>query len=176
MAKLSVFYKSIAICLFVLSFKTFCIAQTVLSPSNSAGQITMRITPMNGSRPLEGVSIKLYQDTVLLEERRTVKPDGWNESAQTINLLLRANNKYTLVLFREGYIRLFITLDTKVPGALVANKAFITSVDVKMLEAAKYPNLQGSDFPLVLLQYDPEQKKFLSNRKYAENMKTMLEK
>jgi hypothetical protein len=162
-------YQLLPVCLFFIFIHT-TIAQT------SGPAIDMKITPMVNGSALPGVSIKLYQDTVMLLDTRTVTPDGWNETAETIDLHLKANSKYTLVLTKDEYIKMVITLDTHLPSDIPSDKPFITQADIKMLRADKYPNLVDSDFPLVLLQYDKEAKKFLPSKTYANNIKAMLAK
>ena len=142
----------------------------------TVGEIQMNITPLDNGAPLPGVSIKLYQDTILLLDTRTVRPDGWVEAAETAALHLKRNSKYSLVLTKEAYIKLVITIDTHLPPDISSGKTFLTQADIKMLKADKYPNLQDSDFPLVLLQYDKEAKKFLPSKTYVANIRAMLVK
>jgi hypothetical protein len=162
-------YQLLSVCLFFIFMRT-------TNAQTSGPAIDMKITPVENGSALPGVSIKLYQDTVMLLDTRTVTPDGWNENAENAVVYLKANSKYTLVLTKDEYIKMLITLDTHLPSDLPSDKTFLTQADIKMLRADKYPNLVDSDFPLALLQYDKEAKKFLPSKSYANNIKAMLAK
>jgi hypothetical protein len=137
--------------------------------------IILQVTPLEGGASVPGVVIHLYKDTLLVQEEKTVKPDGWNPNAKTLPLKLNANLKYSLVLTKPGYVKMTITVDTHLPEGAITSKPLISPLDIKMLPADKHPELMDSDFPLVLLQYDKDQKKFLPSKSYANSVKMMLQ-
>jgi hypothetical protein len=141
----------------------------------TAPELIMRVSPRDNGAAVDGVIIKLYKDTLLLQESATIKPDGWEPFPSTISFHLKSGSKYMMVLSKKGYIKTIINIDTNLPDDIASDQPFITDVDVKMLKAATHPDLQDSDFPLALIQYDKDQKKFICSKKYAGSVRIMLQ-
>jgi len=143
--------------------------------SGSGPDIVMRVTPRENGAPVPGVSIKVIKDTLVITDAKTVKPDGWLPSPQTIDIKLKEGTKYSMIITKKGYVKTIINIDTHLPADVPSDKPFITEVDIKMLKSEQHPDLDNSDFPLALLQYDKELKKFVPSKAYAASVRMMLQ-
>jgi hypothetical protein len=162
-------------CLFFFVSTPVALGKNGLSKTENSTDIVLLVTPVENGTAVAGVSIRLQKDTLVIQEAQTFKPDGWNAQAQTIPLTLKANAKYTLILTKKDYVKMAITIDTHLPDGILTDKPLRANADIKMLKADKHPELVDSDFPLVLLVFDKDQKKFLPNKAYANSVKMMLQ-
>ncbi len=124
--------------------------------------------------PLDGAIITIYQGNEIIE---------WDEITNNpkhdhhFNINLLGNNYYTIQVSKPGYVTRSIGINTKVPDDLVIsydNPKTKMQFEVEVFKTKKTNDDDLLDYPIALIKYNNEKRKFEFDTEYTRKIKAKL--
>jgi hypothetical protein len=125
---------------------------------------------VSGAAQIKGMAVKemdvrLYEENILLTEIPS-------SAGPKVFFTLKENSNYMISYSRAGYVPRVVCIDTHLPGEVKLNPLFTFDFELELLPVSTALNAFYLDFPVAIIQYDPDIQKFGYNRKYTSSIKT----
>ena len=117
---------------------------------------------------IDGVKIKLYKEN---EEMEMTEITSTPYHDHTFKFKLLKNSYYAIEVSKEGYITRMISISTQLPPNVKVKHFFKYEFHLEMFKVQEGVDDYYLDFPVALIDYDPNKDLFMSHEKYTKFIK-----
>lgn len=168
-------FKSTTIAVIVLLmcniFNIKSIAQTDAVIPKDSVCLKIQGLAMNNGQPIDGVNAKLYREN---QEMEMVEITSVSHHSHDFFFNLDKNAYYTIEVSKPGYITRMISISTKLPKGVKTEPIFEYEIELEMHEEREVVDDYYLDFPIALIDYDPEKDVFTAHGKYTAFIKAKI--
>jgi hypothetical protein len=111
------------------------------------------------------MDVRLYEENVLLTEIPS-------SAGPKVFFTLKENSNYLIMYSRSGFVTRMVSVDTHIPEDVKPSPLFTFDFELELLPLNTALDAFYLDFPVAIIQYDPDIQKFGYNRKYTSSLKT----
>lgn len=122
--------------------------------------------------PINGIQVTLLKENEVMVKAELTSVMNPNHEF-SFNLL--GNSYYTIEISKPGYIKRLVSISTVIPNdALFDGDIFKFEFDVTLFKEIKGEDDYYLDFPVAIISYNSDTRKFENNDKYTKHIKTKI--
>lgn len=124
------------------------------------------------NEPINGARVTLYKQN---DEQELTEVTAVDYHDHAFNFKLDANEHYTIVVEKEGYVTRTVSISTEVPASVSLRDMFRYEFDLQMFKInTSLYDPYYLDFPVAIISYDAKHDVFDNHENYTKHIKSKI--